>query len=226
MDPVAESASSQRRQATEEKLLDALETVLVRDGIRDLRLNAVVEEAGVSKPLLYRYFDNLPGLLSAWAERRGGLSAGHLATHPVPTATGDDEDFMARLAEQLVTSAAALREQPIMLEMLAEELTANSELSDAFAKVRRRQSKAFVREMLSDPRYTEPRVRGKIIVLYAAINYLAMRAARSPNFMGLRLNTRKGWDNAMEMIRAIVLDGDTTDGAAKCISPTQTSRGD
>jgi len=92
-----------------------------------------------------------------------------------------------------------------MLEMLAEELTANSELSESFAKARRRQSQGFVRAMLNDSRYVEPLNRAKIIMLYAAINYLAMRAQRAPAFMGLRLDTRKGWNEAMEMVRAIVM---------------------
>lgn len=187
-------------------MLDALEKVLVRDGIRQLSLNAIVAEAGVGKPLLYRYFDNLPGLLATWVERRGSISAQHLGSNQAsPVNPEDNEDFMEQLAAQLIASGDSLRSQPIMLEMLAEELTANSELSESFAKARRRQSQGFVRAMLSDSRYVEPLTRAKIIMLYAAINYLAMRAQRAPAFMGLRLDTRKGWNEAMEMVRAIVM---------------------
>jgi AcrR family transcriptional regulator len=206
MKTAAKLAPAKRRQITEDKLLDALETVLVRDGLRQLSLNAIVAEAGIGKPLLYRYFDNLPGLLAAWVERRGGISGQHLASsQDIPATAADNESFMARLAEQLVASGESLRSQPIMLEMLAEELTANSELSAPFARARRRQSEPFVRAMLSDERYVDPLNRAKIIMLYAAINYLAMRAQRAPAFMGLRLDTRKGWDEAMGMVRTIVL---------------------
>lgn len=194
-----------RRQATEGRLLDALEVVLVRDGIRQLSLNAIVAEAGVAKPLVYRYFGNLAGLLSAWVERRGPQadSEDKLVAGPAPAS---DDRFLTTVAEQLVESAARLRAQPVLLEMLAEELTAKSDLSRAFARARRRQSKAFVRAMLRDARYGEPDVRGKIIIVYAALNYLAMRARRSPNFMGLRLDTEEGWEEAMGMVRNIVLD--------------------
>jgi len=200
-------APGKRRQQTENKLLDALETVLVRDGLRQLSLNAIVAEAGIGKPLLYRYFENLPGLLAAWVERRGSISGQFLRlSQDSPATAADNQSFMAQLAEQLVASGEALRSQPIMLEMLAEELTANSELSVPFAKARRRQSEPFVRAMLSDERYVDPLNRAKIIVLYAAINYLAMRAQRAPAFMGLRLDTRKGWNEAMGMVRTIVLN--------------------
>ena len=196
---------SERRKATEERLLDALETVLVRDGLRQLSLNAIVEEAGVGKPLLYRYFTNLQGLLAAWAERRASF-VGDSSGQKSAASAEDNGAFRQQLAEELVASAVNLRDRPIMLEMLAEELTADSDLSEPFAQIRSRQGKPFVRAMLSDPRYSEPELRGKIIILYAAINYLAMRAHRSPRFMGLRLDTDEGWDEAMTMVSRIMVE--------------------
>lgn len=196
----------QRRQATENALLDALEVVLVRDGIRSLTLNAVVEEAGVSKPLLYRYFNDLPGLLSAWAERRAFEPRGAGARDAQEQRSTDRKAFMQQVAADLTASGDFLRNHPVMLECMAEELTAQSELSDAFAEARRRQSAPFVRAMLSDPRYREPAVRGRILILNAAVSYLAMRAQRAPNFMGLRLDTEEGWAEAMTMVRAMALD--------------------
>ena len=59
-----------RREATEEAILDAFERVLLRDGARDLTLNAVMKEAGVAKPLLYKYFGDLTGLARAWGKKR------------------------------------------------------------------------------------------------------------------------------------------------------------
>jgi len=94
---------------------------------------------------------------------------------------------------------------PVMLELLAEELTANSELTEAFGQARGEHGRQFIREMLNDHRYVQPENRGLIIVLYAAITYLAMRARRAPHFMGLRLDTERGWDEAMRMVRTIAL---------------------
>ena len=201
----SDGLQASRRRATEDKILDALEVVLVRDGIRQMSLNAIVAEAGVGKPLLYRYFGDLPGLLHAWVARRGPQPSGDPeATVAIGGNDPDDDDFLAELADQLVGCAEQLRKQPIILEMLAEELTAASELTEPFSQARQQQSKRFVRAMLKDARYTNPQVRSKIILLYAAINYLAMRARRSPRFMGLRLDTRRGWTEAMEMIRSLV----------------------
>lgn len=208
--PAAPSRSA-RREATENALLDALETVLVRDGLRDLSVNAVVDQAGVGKPLLYRYFGDLGGLLSAWAERRAFMPAAQHIERPERHAEPDGE-FLARVAEELVASGDYLRDHPVLLELLAEELTADSSLSDAFAHARRRQSAPFLRAMLKDDRYVEPRVRSRIIVLYAAVTYLAMRAQRAPAFMGLRLDTPEGWDEAMRMVRDMAVFDDTESG--------------
>ena len=203
--PETPATAANRRDLTENKLLDALETVLVRDGLRQLSLNSIVEEAGVGKPLLYRYFGNLPGLLNAWVARRSAQPAGNPeATAGIGTGGPDDPVFRADLAAQLIGSATQLKDQPILLEMLAEELTANSELTEPFARARRQQSTRFVRAMLRDQRYSDPRIRGTIILLYAAISYLAMRAHRSPSFMGLQLDTEEGWQEAMSMIGTMV----------------------
>ena len=113
MAPDSTVLTTERRQATENKILDALETVLVRDGIRQLSLNAIVEEAEVGKPLIYRYFRNLPGLLTAWVERRGpqptGRADGSDSTDSVEL---DDEKFVDAVADQLLGSAEQLRRQP------------------------------------------------------------------------------------------------------------------
>lgn len=57
--------------------------------------------------------------------------------------------------------------------------------------------------MLADPRYLRRDNHRVIVVLYAAAVYLSMRAARSPAFMGLRLDTESGWNDAMAMVREL-----------------------
>jgi len=195
-----------RRESTENRLLDAVETVLVDKGIRHLTLNAVVEEAGVGKPLLYRYFGNLGGLLTAWVERRGSNTASAPVTaSDMQFAAGDDDAFLAEVSRRMIASANGLHDSPVLLEMLAEELTADSEISAPFAAARLQQSRPFVRAMLEDARYTRTDIRARVILSYAAINYLAMRSRRSPNFMGLRLDTPEGWNEAMNMIHELIV---------------------
>jgi AcrR family transcriptional regulator len=193
------------REATENALLDALETVLARDGLRHLSVNAVVETAGVGKPLLYRYFGDLAGLVREWGRRRGFWAEvagdGRLPSRQET----DDLAFRRKVAEELVTSAEYLRAHPVTLELLAEELTAESDLSIAFAEARDVHRRPFLRAMLGDSRYLRRDNRRLIVILNAALVYLAMRSRRSPNFMGLRLDTESGWREALEMVREIAM---------------------
>ena len=53
-----------KREATEAQIVDAFHRVVQREGLRNVRVNAVIKEAGVGKGLLYDYFGGLPGLWS------------------------------------------------------------------------------------------------------------------------------------------------------------------
>ena len=66
---------------TQERILDAAVRVLARDGVFALGMNAIAREAGVGKPLLYRYFGDLDGVLCALQKRTllgGGEAGGEL----------------------------------------------------------------------------------------------------------------------------------------------------
>jgi AcrR family transcriptional regulator len=206
------SGTASSREATENALLDALETALLDAGLRNLTVNAVVDTAGVAKPLLYRYFGDLSGLVRSWSRRRG-FWAGVRGERPLPgpRSDGDDRQFRRRVGEELLATASYLRDHPVNLEFLAEELTAPSDLSEAFAEARDEQRRPFLEAMLKDPRYRRRDHRRVIIVLYAALVYLAMRSRRSPRFMGLRLDTDAGWNDALAMVREIaeLLEGDS-----------------
>lgn len=201
----AKTASSRalRRQSTENALLDAFESVLLEQGIRNLSLNAIVDRAGVGKPLLYRYFRDLSGLVNTWAERRGFWRGTNTSAVPSSTRAASDREFREQVAAELVDNAERLRANPVTLEFLAEELTANSDLSTAFAETREARRRTFLRAMFTDSRYTQRENRRLIIILNAALTYLAMRSRRSPEFMGLRLDTDEGWQEAMDMAREI-----------------------
>lgn len=206
-------------------LLDAFEAVLERDGLRRLSVNAVVEAAGVGKPLLYRYFGDLAGLVRAWASRRGFWAPVAEKGGPASRLAPDEQTFRQRIAEELVASAEYLRAHPVALEFLAEELTAESDLSAAFAQARDAQRRPFLRAMLSDPRYLRRENRRLIVILYAALVYLAMRSQRSPHFMGLRLDTEDGWRDALQMVRELAaLPADGIPGTRPSVNKTRRRR--
>jgi AcrR family transcriptional regulator len=184
-----------RRENTEERLLDALETVMQRDGLTNIGVNAVIEESGVTKPLLYRYFGNLEGLIRAWGERRRIWP-----NNFTPAAeTGDSYDAYF---DSLKYIAEHLRKHPAALELLAFDLKPDTAFSGILTELKQQAAEQI------QPQSTmiEQDTLRFNLTFYSAIVYLSLRARYSPNLMGIQLNTESGWKTAMSMIESIMSD--------------------
>lgn len=60
--------TSKNRELTELALLKAVDDLIEEDGFENLGINAVAAKAGLSKMLIYRYFESLEGLIVAYIE--------------------------------------------------------------------------------------------------------------------------------------------------------------
>ena len=70
MSEVAAPTGMKNKEATKHRLITAVGTLLAREGFGALGINAVADEAGVDKVLIYRYFGGMDELLSAfWSEQ-------------------------------------------------------------------------------------------------------------------------------------------------------------
>jgi len=58
------------KEKTRKKLIQAVGTILVKEGFQHIKVNRVEAVAGVSKKLIYRYFGGLQGLIGAYLEER------------------------------------------------------------------------------------------------------------------------------------------------------------
>ncbi len=68
---------------TRARILDAARQILARDGFAGLGVNALANEAGVGKPLVYRYFGNMEGVVTALVSGLGsGLVDGPVMGSP------------------------------------------------------------------------------------------------------------------------------------------------
>ncbi|MBS94716.1 MAG: hypothetical protein CL799_09790 [Chromatiales bacterium] len=120
------------RQATEETIVAAFERVLLRDGVQGLGVNAVAQEAGINKVLIYRYFQDLPGLARHWA-RHSSFWPSELEL------IGNDPDAFAELAvpdrvrKVLCNYIDAIRARPRTIEVMAGELLNSNDVTRALA---------------------------------------------------------------------------------------------
>src|SRR5437879_244715 len=62
-----------------EQLLDVTRAIVGEEGFHAVSIEAVARRAGISRPIVYGHFDDLPGLLTAMLEREGARALGQLA---------------------------------------------------------------------------------------------------------------------------------------------------
>jgi AcrR family transcriptional regulator len=63
-----------------EQLLDATKAIVAQRGFHAVSIEAVAREAGITRPIVYGHFNDLPGLLEALVDREAARALGQLAT--------------------------------------------------------------------------------------------------------------------------------------------------
>jgi AcrR family transcriptional regulator len=185
-DTKSRRSRSRDRQATEDLLPDACEKLLLSHGPDGIGVNNVVKEAGVGKQLLYRYFEGLPGLVTAWLERRANW----------PTAddlVGGDREAFAKLPYKDKVKLIqrnyleALRQRPVIMRIMASGLMHPSEVT----AILERSSDKVGRELnliLADlDEASEEDLVDLSLIFYCMMNYLCMRTVTSPHCFGMDL---------------------------------------
>jgi AcrR family transcriptional regulator len=81
--------------ARREQLLDATKTIVDRDGFHAVSIEAVAREAGITRPIVYGHFRDLPGLLDALVDREAARALSQLAlVLPSNPGTRDPADVL------------------------------------------------------------------------------------------------------------------------------------
>ena len=78
-----------RMQAGErrEQLLDATKTIVAERGFHAVSIEAVAREAGITRPIVYGHFRDLPGLLEALVQRETARALSPVRTSSGPTSS-------------------------------------------------------------------------------------------------------------------------------------------
>ena len=90
-------------EARREQLLDVTKAIVAARGFHAVSIEGVAREAGISRPIVYGHFEDLPGLLDALVAREGARALGQLAeVLPAALARSDPgERLVAALAGYL-----------------------------------------------------------------------------------------------------------------------------
>ncbi|MEW5420342.1 TetR/AcrR family transcriptional regulator [Amorphus sp. 3PC139-8] len=178
-----------RRKNTEQAILNALEAQLTEGGMQSVGVNVVAKRAEVSKELIYRYFDGLPGLMLAWMQGRDYWSskAGMLGSEDTSNLTP-----AALIRAMLREQEAVLANDQALAAVRRWELIERTEVGDRLRERREREARTFINRL--DGLTDDVDMPAFVSVLLAGILYLSLRAKTEDVFLGVPLRTEEGWE--------------------------------
>src|SRR3982751_4992314 len=108
---MASRAPSHPRMTAEERreqLLDVTKALVDRGGFHAVSIEAVAREAGITRPIVYSHFQDLPSLLEALVDREGARALAQLATVvPSDLAAGDPRELLLAALRAYLQAAQA-----------------------------------------------------------------------------------------------------------------------
>lgn len=179
-----------RKSATKKKLINAVGSVLAREGFRGLGINNVAREAGVDKVLVYRYFGGLPELVAAYSETVDFWPSAEELLGP------DPETLKAMPADQQMAVfvkrfIASLRRRPVTQDILAWEMVERNELTMRLEQRRIRTALEFFEQLENLPEDLDLTVI--VLLITAAVNFLIVKSRMYNSVGGIDLVSDAGW---------------------------------
>ena len=194
------------REATKQRLIRAAIEIVREDGFEKLGVNAIAERSGVSKVLIYRYFEDLAGLLRAAADELDPLQAKAaerlMADVPSDAGPGDImKDVVVRMHE-------ALREDELTKQLLIWELSHENEVTSAMSAAREDVGLMLTERfasLLREKRVPEDfDVNALLAVVTAGVFYLTLRSDSVSEYNGVDIQSTAGWQRIGATLKTLV----------------------
>ena len=185
------------REITEQKILDAVGSMIETDGFESLGINAVAQKAGVSKMLIYRYFGGMDQLIAKYILQHDYWVNTELPLHDI---SGVGACLKQMFREQIAT----LRSNMVLKRLHRWELTAYNEVVRLLRERRETNGCELVRVVsrLTKSPYAE--VAAMATLLSAAISYLTLIEEQNKVYNGIDLCSDEGWQQLATGIDQII----------------------
>lgn len=197
-----EPSRTRDRQATEARILEAAQSILVTDGPSGFGVNAVARQAGVDKQLIYRYYGGLDGLLEALGIRLAEWWQEKLMAGLPDKPAASYGELIELLALRLL---AIMRTEPLALQTLLWELTGSESFVKSLSASRARAYGAWmarVRGTLQPPDDIDaPAVNALLI---AAISQITLAGRNADTIIGLPVGDPATWDRVERSIIQLI----------------------
>lgn len=185
------------RKATEQKLLKAVHELIEESGFENLGVNAVAAKAGVSKMLIYRYFNSMDGLIAAyireydfWINFNMELpDQAHLS------------DFIKGMFKQQI---AVLRENYALRRLYRWEFSSDNVFVRELREKREEKGLWIVESVSRLLNHPQRAVATVATLISSSISYLALLEENCSTYNGIPIQIEAGWKQLEEGIDDLV----------------------
>jgi AcrR family transcriptional regulator len=196
------ASQPRNREATRQRLIDAVGQLLAENGFTALGVNAVARQAGVDKVLIYRYFGGMPGLIKAFGQE------GDFWPSIEELAGGDIEAYrLLPLEDKLIALGQnflrGLRIRPLTQEVMAWEMVQRNELTEELEIIRETRMLRFS-DLFIATEGARVDLMAIISIIGAGLSYLVCRARRVRWYNGVDLDGDEGWNRIETAIEQMV----------------------
>ena len=185
------------RQTTEMNLIKAVEELIEENGFEGLGINAVAAKAGVSKMLIYRYFNSLDGLIAAYIQQ-------HDYWINFDEQLPDEEHIGEFIKEIFKRQIAMLRQSYTLRRLYRWELTSNNIFIKELREKREAKGVWLVDAVSKLSKHPQKETAAMASILTAAISYLSLLEENCPVFNGINIQTEDGWKELEEGINILI----------------------
>lgn len=186
------------REETERKILEAVGRLIAANGFEKVGVNAVAAESGLSKMLIYRYFDSLDGLLAAYIKRHDYWLNIDLE---VPSNKEGVIPFVIGIYQSQVEQ---LRSNIIMRRLLRWELTVQNDMVIKIRARREERGTEMIRIVSNLIGKSENEIAPMASLISASITYLVLLSDCCDIYNGISISSDNGWDAILHSIEEIV----------------------
>ena len=185
------------REQTEEKILEAVGSIIENQGFEKVGINAIATEAGVSKMLIYRYFGGVEELIAQYLIQKD-YWANTDAAMINPGAVGDSIKSMFRRQVEQLRNDVTLR------RLYRWELFTDNQNIRQLRNRREENGCRLIKMVSALTGCPDAQVAALASILSASISYLALLEDQCQSYNGICLQTDEGWNQLMQGIEMII----------------------
>lgn len=185
------------RQTTELTLIKAVNDIIEENGFEGLGINAVAAKAGVSKMLIYRYFNSLDGLIAAYIQENDYWINFEEKLPDVEHIGEFIKQMFKKQIEQLRTNYTLKR-------LYRWELTTDNKIVKELRDKREEKGIWLVETVSKLSKHPQKETAAMASIISAAISYLTLLAENCQVYNGLKLQEESGWEQLSEGINILI----------------------